>query len=121
MTTKTLPNLSHFTGSCRFERWSILFRDVITEGVKFMAESVGAFWLLDIIGSYQPKLQRADFQVWKIVVDGSNAIVTMQEDSDLKPMVTQRIGYTDFPQGEFKLWAVRNEMGHMTIMLPSEY
>ena len=116
-----MPCLAHFCGSCRFERWSMLFGDVMTEGVKYLAEKVGAHWLLDIIGSYQHKLKRADFQVWTIVVKGSKAVVTMKEDSDQPNLITQRIGYTDFPAGEFKLWAVRNETGRMTIMLPSEY
>jgi len=119
--TKTMPMLGMFTGSCRNERWSMLFQDLMTEGIKCLAESVGAYWLLDIVGSYQPKLKRADFQLWKIAVKGSKAIVTMREDTDEKPLVTQRIGYTDFPAGDFEFYACRNERGSVTIMLKSEY
>jgi len=119
--SKTMPDLSHFRGSCSFERWSMLFGDIMTEGVKCLVNAVGAYWFLDIIGSYQHKLKQADFQVWTIKVTGSKAVVTMREDTGQPALITQRIDYTDFPEGEFKLWACRNERGSVTVMLPSEY
>jgi len=119
--TKTMPMLGMFTGSCTMERWSMLFPDIMTEGMKYLAESVGAYWLLDIVGSYQPKLRRSDFQLWKISVKNNKAVVTMREDTDEKPLVTQKIGYTDFPEGSFEFYACRNARGNVTVMLKGEY
>ena len=46
------------------------------------------------------------------------------EDGNGKILVTQKIEYTDFPLGRsetFKMFAERNELGGVTVMLPSEH
>ena len=116
--------LAGFTGSERFTKFSLLFRALLTDGAEYVAEQAGAFWLMDIIGSYQRILRNQPFQVWKLqpnkTTDGALVVC---EDGNKNVLVQQRIKYTDFPfinGEEFVLWACDNGDG-VTIMLPSEY
>lgn len=95
-----------------------------TEGVKFMAERAGAYWLLDIAASYH---RTEPFQIWEIDVfkkprreRGKKiimAVITMREDSNQPVLVRQEIPYTDFPgPGKFKMYLIDN-----VLMLPGEY
>jgi hypothetical protein len=90
---------------------------VYTEGVKHLAELAGAFWLIDLIGSYQyGKVRQVPFQLWILEVKGSKGVASMREDTDRPDIVKQRIPFTDFPEGRFELWLVDK-----TLMLKSEY
>lgn len=107
--------LRGFTGTTRYHRHylGVLF----TDGVRFLAERAGAYWLLDVIASYQPQLGGVEFQVWKLEKgSNSSALVYAVEDEGEPPLVEQEIPYTDFPLDEFKLYCQNN-----VILLPSEY
>ncbi len=117
--------LAQFIGSENFYKFSRLFRALLTDGAHYVATEAGAFWLMDVIGSYQNGLRREDFQVWKLIpnktTDGAKVVC---ENGNKVEILSQRIPFTDFPfidGKEFVLWAVRNETGGVTIMLPSEY
>ena len=114
--------LTGFTGTINWYRhWTNLLS--YTDGVKTLAESVGAFWLIDAIASWQikPKVDQCDFQVWTLTVkDDQTAAVQMQEDTGLQPVVTQQLVYTDFPVGVFKLW-VEGTGRERVLLLPSEH
>ena len=114
--------LSGFTGTVNWYRhWTNLLS--YTDGVKTFAESVGAFWLIDAIASWQfkPKVDQCDFQVWTLTVkDDQTAALQMQEDTGLQPVVTQQLVYTDFPVGVFKLWVEGNGQERV-LLLPSEH
>ncbi len=101
MTTKTLPDLSQFYGTENIYKNIFGFR--YTDGIKFLAEECGAYWLIDLVASYQPKLRKksqrlGEFQLWTLKVNGSKAVAVCQEDSDTPNVVSQRIPYTDFPE-----------------------
>lgn len=88
-----------------------------TDGVKYLADNAGAHWLIDLIGSYQPKLKNIPFQLWSIDKrQDSSAGVYCQEDIGEPLLVKQEIEWTDFPLNEFKLYCVDN-----VLLLPSEY
>ena len=114
--------LTGFTGTINWYRhWTNLLS--YTDGVKTLAESVGAFWLIDAIASWQikPKVAQCDFQVWTLTVkDDQTAALQMQEDTGLQPVVTQQLVYTDFPVGVFKLW-VEGSGQERVLLLPSEH
>jgi len=114
--------LSGFTGTINWYRhWTNLLS--YTDGVMTLAESVGAFWLIDAIASWQikPKVDQCDFQVWTLTVkDDQTAALQMQEDTGLQPVVTQQLVYTDFPVGVFKLW-VEGTGRERVLLLPSEH
>lgn len=118
-------NLSQFVGSQKFTRWSPLFQNhVLTEGALYVAENAGAYWLMDLIASYQGerKFKEEDFQVWEIHVDleKGKAVVICTDGND-NEIQRQLIPSTDFPVEKFSLWAERNDFGGVTILLPSEH
>jgi hypothetical protein len=86
-----------------------MFRKQITSGVKYVADKLGAFWLLDVVFSHQlnrKAVQAANgFQVWRITLNktGSGCKVTMddggQDGNAARVLITQRITFTDFPRG----------------------
>jgi hypothetical protein len=53
-----------------------------TDGVEYLAERAGGYWLIDLVGSYQPHLHNIPFQVWRVDVrEDRSALVTMVEDT----------------------------------------
>jgi len=112
---------------------------VYTEGVQYLAEQAGAYWLIDAIASFQtrPKVRAAPFQIWKLKVHADrSATLIGAEDIDEQghpvharnaaeraaghwtrgPLARQAIEWTDFPLEEIKLY-----LQHGVLMLPSEY
>jgi hypothetical protein len=115
-------SLNQFYGTTEWHRWSILYRQfLLTDGAKFVAESCGAYWLMDLIASYQKRLLRAGqfFQVWKLGTTGSKGVVTC-EDGNGKRLVRQALAFTDFPLDEITLWAEWDGQ-NLVILLPSEH
>jgi len=89
-----------------------------TDGIAHMAKRAGAFWLIDAIGSYQGDKRIADLEIqfWHLVVKDKKATLYVQEDIGTPKLITQKIGYTDFPDGDWTFYVADN-----VIMLPSEY
>jgi hypothetical protein len=117
----TKSELSQFTGTENHYRnfTGLLY----TDGVQYLAEHGGAYWLIDAIGSYQrdpcirdnQRLQ--DFQLWRLTVhQDHSATLTCHEDSDEPAKIIQQIEYTDFPLDGIKLLV---EGG--VLLLPSEH
>jgi len=93
------------------------WKGVYTDGIKEMAERFKAYWLIDVVFSYQDKkIGSIPFQVWEITSTGEKATVEMKEDTDQPVLVKQEIGFTDFPEGIFKMYLIDN-----VLLLPSEY
>lgn len=128
--------LPYFTGTGEWHRWNPMFKNyLLTDGAKYLAEKANAFWLMDTIASYytEDHVKAEEFQVWKLEVKteidtsfislpGSTkrtAVLTC-EDGNGHVVVTQEIGYTDFPLDEIKLWCIASG-DHRIILLPSEY
>ena len=119
-TKKTLneADLANFTGS---ENWykHFLGRTLFTDGVKYIADTAGAYWLIDEIAINQtrPKVGAEEFQFWTLSVDleKHKAVLTC-DDGNGNVVFTKRIEYTDFPLPEIKLYCTDG-----TILLPSEY
>ena len=72
--------------------------------MKAMAETAGAHWLLDVVGSYQPQLKKVPFQIWRVESKDGRGTVTMRGDSNRPVRVQQEIEYTDFPEGTFEMY-----------------
>ena len=109
-------------GGDQFQHWmSPRFR--YTEGVKYLAEKAGAYWLIDLCFSWQTKakVRREPFQVWTLTltpeVKGFMARAECRGDSPPAPVLAaQRIPYTDFPLKSIKLYLCDG-----VLMLPIEY
>lgn len=120
--------LDQFWCTENYHRWSSLFpRMFLSDGADYVAQNggkQGAFWLMDAIASYQPKLLKnqrlREFQVWTLAVaEDKSAVLTCVADSGEKPVVTQKFDYTDF-DFTIKLW-VEPCQGGWLILLPSEH
>lgn len=114
----TKADLAQFTGTTRYyQHW--LRQIVFTDGVHYVAETGGAYWLLDAIASYQPKLltdpMLQQFQHWKLKVNNQKAQLVCERDTD-DVVLTQDIEFTDFPLDEIRFYLVAG-----VLMLPSEY
>lgn len=113
--------LAHFTGTEQWFRHAIVRRVLYTEGVQFLAERAGAYWLLDKIACLQlhPRLRRMAFQAWNLKVTEGVAMLVC-EDGNEHPIYAEHITFTDFPLDEIELWVEADE-AQRVILLPSEH
>ena len=117
--TELRASLDGFIGTEQYYRhWSGIL--VFTDGVKFLAEKAGAFWLIDAIASWQPKarLEPAlrEFQLWELFVyENRTALLVGSRDSEDEAF-RQQIEFSDFPMSYVKLY-VEGEV----LLLPSEH
>lgn len=110
-------DLKQFTGT---EQWykTAFPGYTYTDGVKFVAETCGAYWMIDYVVSYQgstKSLQGEDFQTWYFEKDEDRMKVIV-EDGNNRVLMSSEIEYTDFPDSKIELWMVGG-----VILLPSEY
>ena len=93
---------------------------MITDGAKYLADSAGAYWLLDAAASYLAELGTADwFVLVMLFVKDDRAVLTL-EDGIGGIRAHQTIPYTDFPASEQCLYACWDSQ-QWILMLPSEY
>ncbi len=107
--------LAGFIGTTQYYRnyTGLLF----TDGIKYLADQAECYWLIDLVGSYQPQLRRVPFQLWELAVEEDrSAVVCAKEDTGEPVIVEQSIPYTDFPMQEFSFYCVDGVM-----MLRNEY
>ena len=120
-TTKTLTkaDLIQFTGSENWYRHSLV-RDVLyTDGVRYVAETAGAYWLIDEIAlaqRYEKRVAAEEFQHWKLTVKADQTATLACDDGNGNAVYSKKIEFTDFPLEEIVFYCANN-----TIMLPSEY
>ena len=111
--------LSGFSGTDQYHRFSVLSRLVLTDGVKYLCDKAGAYWLMDIIASYQRRCKKdpmlAEFQLWTLRVKDNKGVVMCERDTN-DIVISQDIEYTDFPMDEIKLYCING-----VILLTSEY
>lgn len=111
--------LAEFTGSQEFYRHPIVRDIIFTEGAKYVADTAGAYWLLDQIALAQrciPSVAKEDFQVWTLKVRPNATAKLSCGDGNGKTVFTTTIEYTDFPAEEFQFYFCNK-----CIHLPSEY
>lgn len=97
-----------------------LIRSVLfTDGVKYVADTGGAYWLLDEIAlaqNFEKKLAKEKFQLWKLIVAKDSTALLVCEDGNGRKLLSKKIPFTDFPLDELSFFYTNN-----TILLPSEY
>jgi hypothetical protein len=118
--TLTPADLDQFTGgSAQWYRHAINRKVLFTDGVKYVADQGGAYWLLDEIALIQPYDRRVaaeEFQVWTLSVRPDRSATLRCEDGNGKAVFSKEIAYTDFPMDEVTLW-----FADSTIYLPCEH
>ena len=110
-------HLAQFYGTENWYRHGLIRSILYTDGVKYVAETGGAYWLIDevAIAQMQRAIRGQVFQVWKLKVTGESAVLTC-EDGNNNLVSRKKITFTDFPLPEITFWLRDN-----VIMLPSEY
>jgi hypothetical protein len=110
--------LNQFTGSEHWYRFGLDPRVTCTDGAKYVADTAGAYWLLDEIAlaqRFDKKVAAEEFQSWKLTVNPDHSATLTCEDGNYKVVCTKQIPFTDFPPEGITLWFENN-----TIYLPSE-
>ena len=85
------------------------FGIIYSSGVKFAAETFGAFWFIDLIASHQPAIRRnlklnalRGFQVWRLHKIGddweADAWSDTPEGEGSILLAKQPIGWSSFPE-----------------------
>jgi hypothetical protein len=116
--TLDLATLSQFTGTAQY--WRVARQFVITDGVKYLAETAACFWLIDAAISHLLEIGTADwFVLVRTEVSGSSAVM-IYEDGNGAEYARQAIPYTDLQFPSVNLYAVWDSE-RWVIMLPIEY
>ena len=118
---KTLneADLMQFTGSEHWYRHGFVRNVLYTDGAQYVAETAGAYWLLDEIAlaqRFDKRVAAEEFQVWKLTVKPDDSATLSCDDGNDNVIFTKQIPFTDFPLKEFRFYYTNN-----TILLPSEY
>ncbi|GAB4072292.1 hypothetical protein KHC28_01390 [Ancylobacter sonchi] len=111
--------LRQFTGTEQWYRHPLVRRVLFTDGAKFVADSAGAYWLLDEIAFAQhsePAVARTGFQLWKLIVAADASADLRCEDGNGEAVYTKHLDWTDFTAEGVQLYFADN-----VILLPSEY
>jgi hypothetical protein len=119
--TKTFckADLMQFTGSEQWYRHGINRAVLFTDGAKYVADTAGAYWLLDEIALIQTQNKRVadqEFQLWKLVVRPDQTATLTCDDGNGNVGYAKEIEYTDFPLNEISFYFTDN-----VIYLPSEH
>lgn len=99
---------------------------LVTDGVKFLADTAGAYWLLDMVWSYLPRLRKTDDTFFVVVltkegVRNPGAIFSIQDDiPPNQTYATQAVEYSDFPLDEIVMY-LSHAGSDFVLMLRSEY
>lgn len=117
--TLTKADLAQFTGTENWYRHQIARNILYTDGIRYMAQSAGAYWLIDEIAFHQglSRFENQKMQVWKLKVDLEKSTAVLScEDGNYNKFFEMKIPFTDFPLNEITIWFTEN-----VILLPSEY
>jgi hypothetical protein len=110
--------MSQFSGSEHWYRFG-LTSITCTDGAKYVADTAGAYWLLDEIALAQKYVRAVaveEFQVWKLTVNEDDSAKLICEDGNYNVVFTKAIAFTDFPKEGVTLWFAND-----VIYLPSEH
>ena len=136
--TKAKPlDLSHFYGTVNWHVTTLLRRRLLaTDGMKYIADECGAYWIHDLVASYQIGRSKAPqrcngFQCWRLRSDGKGGAYaecfTDEPFDKATRVVQQHIEYCSFPfdrlgSDTFDFWAEGGctEADPLVVMLKSE-
>ena len=95
-----------------------------TDGVKFLADNAGCYWLLDMVWSYLPVLRKSRdtfFVVRYAGTPGESGLFFITDDIPAnQTYATQTVEYSDFPLDEIVMYLSATEE-EFVLMLRSEY
>lgn len=119
-----LTRLLRFKRSKKLHEHSSDFR--YTNGVKFLAENAGAYWLIDAIALWQldPKIQNDEqlqgIQFWQLKLNSEDRLaelICLRDKDDVVLIQKIELAYSPyFPLNSIELW-----LEEKTLMLSFEY
>ena len=92
---------------------------VYTDGINNLIDKCKCWWLISDFGILLEceKNLNKDFLVLTIEVNkDKTAVITLKEDSDLKPIYSKKLDYTNFPLSKFEFYIINKVM-----LLTNEY
>lgn len=110
--------LAQFTGSQQWFRHGLLRSHRYTEGVQYLAEAAGAYWLIDAVFSHQltPAVAREEFQAWTLQRNDDDTWTLSATDGNDRFIAVQQIEHSDFPLSTITLF-----LTDRCLLLRSEY
>ncbi len=116
--TLTQDDLRQFSGTEFWHRHSLQRHILFTDGAKYVADTAGAYWLLDeiAIGQMEPTIANQPFQRWTLTVRPDLTATLLCEDGNCNTVYTKELTFTDFPLEKISFYFTDN-----VILLPSEY
>lgn len=113
-----LNQLDQFTGTEYY--YPLWPKVMLTDGTKYLAETVGCYWLMDAIASHVLHLPKKETFAGCKLVKAKQGAELVIDDGNGNVLAKQHIRYTDFPLHSIRLYACWGEE-RWIIMLPSEY
>jgi hypothetical protein len=92
---------------------------LFTDGVKYVADTAGAYWLLDEIAlarCYENAVAAEVFQRWKLKVANNITATLTCDDGNVRVICGKAIRFADFPGSGARLY-----LSDKAIMHESEY
>ncbi len=116
--TITSADLRQFTGTENWYRHPIAQNVLYTDGIQYLAEKAGAYWLIDEIALAQslPTIAAEKFQSWNLKVRPDFTALLTCDDGNSNIRLTKEIPFTDFPLDGIAIYCTDN-----VIMLTNEY
>ena len=98
--------LAQYTGTEQWHRHSLLRSILYTDGVKYVAETAGAYWPMDDIAFSQtdPLIRAEEFQVWNLGVRPDSIGTLTCEDGNGRVVTRRDYSFTSFPEPGIDLW-----------------
>jgi hypothetical protein len=122
-----MNDLRQFTGTEEYHPFSVIFpKYLLTDGTEYLAETAGAYWLMDMIASYQANYSEESFVVARYAgTPNASGLFSLTDDIPAnRTFATQSVEFSDFPLDEIKLYVMPQPIGddlYWIILLPSEY
>jgi hypothetical protein len=112
-------DLRYFTGTQNYYVHEIgVLKILLTDGCKYVAEEAQAYWLFDIILSYQmhANIRNEAFQHWELKKQLHGEWLITCDDGNGNILAKKKISYSDFPLQLVDFYLVDG-----VCMLKSEY
>ncbi|MGE5945478.1 MAG: DUF6876 family protein [Betaproteobacteria bacterium] len=109
-------DLCAFIGTEQWHRHALNRHMLVTDGVKYFAETAGCYWFLDIVATEIFRIQATHpFMVIDLEVNDTKAIIRVSDGNDAA-LFNRHIHYTDAPDGLWRFYLTDN-----VLLLPGEY
>jgi hypothetical protein len=116
LSARLRADLSAFIGTENWHRHALNRQMLLTDGVKYFAETAGCYWFLDIIATEVMRFHpMKPFLAIMLDVREGAADIHVTDGDGLR-LYRRHIHFTDAPQGVWRFYLTDN-----VFLLPSEY